>query len=65
MVKPECIKGNYHEEMESGIGKADSTERSAVQGTPHTAAGEDYFPNRLLCDPVRDKVNTRTSLSMR
>ena len=42
-----------------------ASEKTPYRETPHTAAGEDHFPNRPLCDPVRDRVNTRTSSSMR
>ena len=42
-----------------------ASEKTPYRETPHTAAGKDHFPNRSLCDPVRDKVNTRTSSSMR
>ena len=42
-----------------------ASEEMPYRETPHTAAGKDYFPNRLPCDPVRDRVSTRTSSSMR
>ena len=42
-----------------------ASEKTPYRETPHTAAGKDHFPNRSLCDPVRDRVSTRTSSSMR
>ena len=41
-----------------------ASEEMPHRETPHTAS-KDHFPNRSLCDPVRDRVNTRTSSSMR
>ena len=42
-----------------------ASEKTPYRETPHTATGKDHFPNRSLCDPVRDRVSTRTSSSMR
>ena len=41
-----------------------ASEKTPYRETPHTA-GKDHFPNRSLCDPVRDRVSTRTLSSMR
>lgn len=42
-----------------------ASEKTPYRETPHTVAGKNHFPNRSLCDPVRDRVSTRTSSSMR
>ena len=39
--------------------------KTAIQKIFHIAADEDHLLNRSLCVPVRDRVKTRTSFSIR
>lgn len=65
MIQLKIVTFTYNNSEEKGNLKNINLSINQYRKTPHTAAGKDHFPNRSLCDPVGDRVSTRTSSSMR